>query len=143
MALIPPIGHAVWALARSAGEVNGASPVAIALAAAMLELSLFAGLVAAVVGAARMNGARVTPLELVRRLALAQSPAALYFLGLVPAITHFAPLLPLVLAARLATSVRVTVHVERLGAAVAVAAVLIGSAVGVLLGFATASLIYS
>ncbi|MGH2713035.1 MAG: hypothetical protein ACRDM7_03960 [Thermoleophilaceae bacterium] len=143
VALIPPIGHAAWALARSTGEVDSASPVAISLAAALLEVSLFVGLVFAVLAAARLNGTRLPLLTVVRPLAWAQAPAALYFLGLVPAITYFMPLLPLVLAARVGMSVRAAIRIARLSSAVAVTAVILGSAAGVLFGFAAASLMYS
>lgn len=143
VALVPPLGHAVWALARSAGEADGASPLQIALAAALLELALFFGLVAAVVAAARMRGTRPSLLHVVRSIAWAQAPAALYFLGLLPPITHFMPLLPLVLAVRSVTSIRAAMVAARLPLLLAVIAVLAGAALGVLVGFATAAAIYS
>lgn len=143
VALIPPIGHAAWSLVRSTGEVGGASPAAIALAAVLLEASIFAGLLLAVLAATRLNGTQLPLLTVVGPLAWAQAPAALYFLGLIPAITYFMPLLPLVLLARVAMSVRVAVRIARLNLPVAVVVVLVGSAAGVLFGFAAASVIYS
>ena len=76
-------------------------------------------------------------------LAWAQAPAALYFLGLIPTLTYLMPLLPLVLLARLVLSVRAAVRIARLNLPVAVVVVLLGSAAGVLFGFAAASLIYA
>ena len=143
VALIPPIGHAAWSLARSTGEVGGASPVAVALAAMLLEASIFVGLLLAVLAAARLNGTHLPLLTVIGPLARAQAPAALYFLGLIPAVTYFMPLLPLVLLARLVLSVRAAVRIARLNRPVAVVVVLLGSAAGVLFGFAAASLIYS
>ncbi len=143
VALIPPIGHAAWSLARSTGEVAGASPVAIALAAVLLEASIFVGLLLAVLVAARLNGTRLPLLTVARSLAWAQAPAALYLLGLIPAITYFMPLLPLVLAARVVMTVRAAIRICGLNLPVAVVAVLVGSAAGVLVGFAAASVIYS
>lgn len=143
VALIPPIGHAAWSLARSKGEVGDASPVAIVLAAALLEVALFVGLVFAVVAAARLTGAPQSLLTVVRPLAWAQAPAALYFLGLIPAITYFMPLLPLVLLARLVMSVRAASRIARLSSPVALLAVVVGSVAGIMFGFLAADLIYS
>lgn len=140
VALIAPLGHAMWALARSADDGDRTT---IALAAALLELLLFAAVASAIFVAARFTHTRPRPLALLRALGLAQAPAALYFLGLLPPLTQFMPLLALALVLRFVTSVQVALRVARLPLGTAFAAVLVGAATGVLAGFAVASLVYA
>lgn len=76
-------------------------------------------------------------------LGFAQAPSILYFLGLLPPLNQFMPLLPLALIWRFATSLQVALRVARLHLAVATISVLAGAGAGVLLGFAVASWIYA
>ncbi|MGH2450797.1 MAG: hypothetical protein ACRDGE_05925 [Candidatus Limnocylindria bacterium] len=135
-------GHAAWALARSAQEPGSADRLTVALAAISLEVLLFLALGAAIFTIARSSGRDIGVLSLLRPLGFAQAPAVLYVFGLLPPLTHFMPLLPLVLAWRLGTSVLVAVHIARLRLPVAVATVLAGAAAGVFLGFTAASCLY-
>ncbi|MDQ3401433.1 MAG: hypothetical protein M3470_10565 [Chloroflexota bacterium] len=140
IALVAPLGHAIWALARSADDGD---PWRIALAAALLELLLFAGVAGAVFVAVRLSDTRPRPPGLLRALGFAQVPAALYVLGLLPPLTHFTPLLAIALALRFVTSVQVALRVARLPPSTAVAAVLLGAVAGIIAGFAVASLTYA
>ncbi|MGH2451892.1 MAG: hypothetical protein ACRDGE_11625 [Candidatus Limnocylindria bacterium] len=143
VALSAPTGHAAWALARSRGD-DAATPAMIALAAALLEVLIFLALGAAILVAARIaTGTAPRGTELLRPLGFAQVPAFLYFLGLLPPLTQFMPLLPLALIWRIATTLQVARSVTQLPSAVAALAVLVGGGAGVFLGFAVASWIYA
>lgn len=140
LVLSASLGHAMWALARWPDDGDH---TVVAIAAATLELLLFASVAGAILAAARLEGTRARPLALLRALGLAQAPAALYFLGLLPPLTHFVPLLVLVLVLRFATGVLVARVVASLPLGTAFAAVRVGAATGIFAGFAVASLVYA
>lgn len=132
-------GHAAWATARS---VEGPRPPVIA-AAALLELLVFAGLSATGIAVALLLRRRIRTGDLLRGLGIAQAPGLLYFLGLLPPLTHFAPLLPIVLALRAVRSAAALDRIAGVALPIGLGAILLGGAAGAAAGFILAAILYA